>query len=272
MDLDIASLPEEIKPYLKNASIISIATSRPHKTYFVDRDEGYFLKISSKDMLEHEATMIDYFYKKNLTAPVRVYISDDNSDYLLMDRVKGEICASERYMKEPEKLSAVVGASLRRLHDTDYNDCPKRGINTFIVPLAYKKYNENDLSLWLLDYCDYKNAQDAYGFLRANDNILVEDVCVHGDPGLTNILLDNFSFSGFIDFDGAGIGDRHFDLLWAIWSLGYNLKTRKYNDIFLDAYGRDKFDVDRYNLCVILRAFTFTESWKLRGKHYISSI
>jgi aminoglycoside phosphotransferase len=36
-----------------------------------------------------------------------------------------------------------------------------------------------------------------------------------------------------------------------------NILLDDYRDKFLDAYGRDKFDIDRYRLCVALQAFTF---------------
>ena len=46
----------------------------------------------------------------------------------------------------------------------------------------------------------------------------------------------------FIDVGQAGVGDRHIDLYWAIWSLQYNLGTDAYTDLFLDLYGRGKVD------------------------------
>ena len=65
------------------------------------------------------------------------------------------------------------------------------------------------------------------------------DVLLHGDYCLPNILLDDWRFSGFIDVGSGGIGDRHIDLFWGIWSLEFNLKTDKYRGRFLDAYGRE---------------------------------
>ena len=55
-------------------------------------------------------------------------------------------------------------------------------------------------------------------------------------------MLDDWRVSGFIDLDHGGIGDRHIDLYWGCWSLGFNLKTDRYRDRFLDAYGRDKIN------------------------------
>jgi kanamycin kinase len=50
----------------------------------------------------------------------------------------------------------------------------------------------------------------------------------------------------------AGVGDKHIDLYWAIWSLQYNLKTDEYTDYFLDQYGRDNFD---YHMLKVIAAY-----------------
>ena len=40
----------------------------------------------------------------------------------------------------------------------------------------------------------------------------------------------------------GGVGDRHIDIFWGLWTLNFNLGTDRYSDIFLDAYGRDTVD------------------------------
>ena len=62
-------------------------------------------------------------------------------------------------------------------------------------------------------------------------------------------------FSTFIDFDMAGVGDKHIDLFWAIWSLQYNLKTDAYTDLFLDLYGRENFDEDMLRVIAAFELF-----------------
>jgi len=74
--------------------------------------------------------------------------------------------------------------------------------------------------------------------------VLKSDTLLHGDYCLPNIMLNNWTFTGFIDLGGAGVGDRHIDLFWGVWSLFFNLKTDAYRDRFLDAYGRDKVDFE----------------------------
>lgn len=59
----------------------------------------------------------------------------------------------------------------------------------------------------------------------------------------------------FADRGLAGVGDKHVDIYWVLWSLKYKLKTDKYTDLFLDLYGRENFDLD------MLRVIGAFEVW-----------
>ena len=74
--------------------------------------------------------------------------------------------------------------------------------------------------------------------------LLKSDTFIHGDFCLPNIMLDDWKFSTFIDVGLAGVGDKHIDIYWVLWSLNYNLGTDKYTDYFLDLYGRENVDMD----------------------------
>lgn len=70
---------------------------------------------------------------------------------------------------------------------------------------------------------------------------------VHGDLCLPNIYVDeNNNFTGFIDLDNSGLGDRWYDYSWLLWSLEYNLKTDKYNKVLLDKL-KLNFNEEKYN-------------------------
>lgn len=77
---------------------------------------------------------------------------------------------------------------------------------------------------------------------------------IHGDYCLPNIILNNWAFEGFIDVADGGLGDRHYDLAWGLWTLNRNLKSSKYGQRFLDAYGKDCIDKDRLRICGLLAA------------------
>lgn len=74
----------------------------------------------------------------------------------------------------------------------------------------------------------------------------IGDSFTHGDLCLPNIYFDeNNNFIGFIDLGSAGLGDSWCDYSWMLWSLEYNLKTDKYNDVLLNKLGIE-FDNNKY--------------------------
>ena len=81
------------------------------------------------------------------------------------------------------------------------------------------------------------------------------DVLIHGDYCLPNIMLDAWRLSAYIDVGNGGVADRHIDLFWGAWTLGFNLHTDKYRDRFLDAYGRDKVDTEVLKIVAAAEVF-----------------
>ncbi len=83
---------------------------------------------------------------------------------------------------------------------------------------------------------------------KAEDNI--GNDFIHGDLCLPNIYVnDNNDFIGFIDLENSGLGDKWYDYSWLLWSLEYNLKTNKYNDILLKRIN-EKFNQAKYELYI----------------------
>ena len=78
--------------------------------------------------------------------------------------------------------------------------------------------------------------------------MLKKEVLLHGDYCLPNIILNNWKFSGYIDLGCGGIGDRHIDVLWGIWTLNYNLGTATYTGRFIDVYGRDMIEPEKLRM------------------------
>jgi|LSQX01.1.fsa_nt_gb aminoglycoside phosphotransferase len=69
---------------------------------------------------------------------------------------------------------------------------------------------------------------------------------VHGDLCLPNIYINaNNEFVGFIDLDNSGLGDKWYDYAWLLWSMEYNLKTARFNEVLLDKLGIS-FNKEKY--------------------------
>lgn len=235
-------IPQDIGRFFMSADAYDSSSSPDARVYFIDKDNGYYLKCSGKGKLRKEADMTKYFYSKGLGAGVLEYISDDN-DWLLTTAVVGEDCVDEKYLMNPERLCDTVAYELRRLHETDHTDCPIPDRTAEYIACVEKNYltGNYDKSLFP-DSFGYRTAKEAYEVFASGKDALQSRVLIHGDYCLPNIILNNWKLSGFIDVGNGGVGDRHIDIFWGVWTLWFNLKTNKYYDRFLDAYGRDKAD------------------------------
>lgn len=235
-------IPRELRGFISGANLYDSSCSPAAKVYFIEKGNGYYLKCSGKGMLEKEARMTAYFHTKGLGAEVLSYISNDR-DWLLTAAVTGEDCVHSDYLMEPKRLCDTIAHELRRLHETDYTGCPIPDKTTEYLDEAEKNYRAGNYdSSHFPDSFGYRSAKEAHDVLTAGKEALQSKVLLHGDYCLPNIILNNWKLSGFIDVGGGGVGDRHIDIFWGIWSLGFNLKTDMYRSRFLDAYGRDKAD------------------------------
>ena len=203
--------PQEVCEYTAGAGIYDSSCSEDARVFFIDRDGGLFLKVAVPGTLETEAIMTRYFHSRGLSAPVLLYLSG-KQDYLITARIPGEDGTSAACLADPPRLCEVFADTLLRLHRTDFSGCPL-----------------NSKTSSFIDCSPYS-------------------CLIHGDYCLPNIIMENFRFTGFVDLDHAGIGDPHRDISSALWTLNYNLKTDKYNNMFLDFYGRDKIDFERLEL------------------------
>ena len=105
------------------------------------------------------------------------------------------------------------------------------------------------------DSFGYASAEDAWAVVQQQGHLLKSEALIHGDYCLPNVMQDHLKFTGFIDVGNGGVGDRHVDLFWGAWTLGFNLKTDRYAPRFLDAYGRDWVDTDKLRVVAAFEVF-----------------
>lgn len=247
--------PAEIRPLLEGAALYDSSCSPQARVLFIDKEDGFFLKSAPKGALKTEGTMTRYFHSLGLGAEVLHYHSDDQ-DWLLTRRVPGEDCLDSRYLSDPKRLCDTTAELLRQLHETDTSHCPVNRTQTYIAA-THRNFSAGrwDKTPFPADSWGYSSAEEAWNVVLENEKYLCSDTLLHGDYCLPNIMLDNWKRSGFIDVGCGGIGDRHIDLFWGIWSLSYNLKTNAYHDRFLDAYGRDKIQPEKLRVIAAFEVF-----------------
>jgi len=248
-------VPESIGKFAQGATVYDSSCSPEARVYFIDSGDGFYLKKAAKSTLVIEALMCRFFHYKGLGPELLAYERKD-SDWMLTARVKGEDCTDPMYLSDPVRLCDTTAALLRQLHETDYSGCPIPDRTGHYLATARRNYRAGrfDTSLFP-DNWGYATPEEAFLVLEENGKYLQNDTLLHGDYCLPNILLDNWNFSGFIDLGCGGVGDRHIDLFWGIWTLQFNLKTNRYTDRFLDAYGRDKVNPELFPVIAAAEVF-----------------
>lgn len=252
---DLNEFPEDFRALLADHPVYDSSCSERARVFFIDGDGGYFLKKSGKGNLIKEAQMTAYLHSKGLATEVVEYQSL-KEDWLLTRAVKGEDCTHKIYLDDPKRLSEILGVQLRALHETDPSGCPVTDRTADYLLSARRGYEAGRFDPHVLpENSDIKNAECAWRIVEENAKFLKSDTLLHGDYCLPNVMLDNWRFSAFIDVDGGGVGERHIDLFWGLWSLRYNLKTKAYGNRFLDAYGRDKVNEDVLRIISAIEVF-----------------
>ena len=253
---NIADFPACFHNLLENCHIYDSSCSDAAKVFFLDKDSGLFLKSAAKGTLAKEAALDRYFHAKGLGAEVLAYETLEQ-DWLLTRQIPGEDCTHEMYRADPKRLCDITAERLRMLHDTGYENCPVSDRTAQYLDNARKNYAAGTYDTELFpDNWGYATAEEAWRVVEDGGKYLQTSTLLHGDYCLPNILLDNWKFSGFIDLDAGGVGDRHVDLFWGIWSLQFNLKTDAYRERFLDVYGRQDVNEELFRLIAAIEVFS----------------
>ena len=251
-----ADLPAELERLARGASIYNSSCSPEARVYFIDRDDGYYLKTCKRGSLKREAEMTAYFHRKGMGAEVLEYLSLEHADWMLTSAIRGEDCTHEQYLSDPKRLCDTLARRLRWLHEMDFSDCPVQDRMGEYLSTVEKNYRsgEYDTSAFP-DSFGYGSAEEAWRVFENGRGGFRRDVLLHGDYCLPNIMLDDWSFSAFIDVGNGGVGDRHIDLFWGVWTLWFNLKTDRYAGRFLDAYGRDQIETEMLRVVAAAEVF-----------------
>ena len=122
---DMAEFPEPLRRYLRPGHVFDSSSSAEATVYYSDIGQGCYIKKARHGALRNEAAMTRYFHDKGLAAAVLHYGQDhDSNDWLATACLPGDDCTASLYVREPERLAAVLGRRLRMLHEQDPTGCP----------------------------------------------------------------------------------------------------------------------------------------------------
>ena len=248
-------IPSQFHSFLDGAAVFDSSCSPAAKVYFLDKEQGYFLKKAPSGSLAREAAMWKFFHSKGLATEVCAYESLEN-DWMLTVRAPGEDCIAPTFLQDPVRLCDTLAQLLRTLHTENAANCPVPNRTGDYLATMRQNYNAGHFDLTpLFPHWQFQSPEEAMHIAEETQKYLKADTLLHGDYCLPNIILDNWSFSSFIDLDNAGVGDRHIDLFWGMWSLRFNLKTDAYQERFLDAYGRETIEPELFRTIAAIEVF-----------------
>lgn len=251
--IDISSIrfPEQINPFLCNADVYNSSCHSDADVLYLST--GYYIKIGKATSLAVEAVLSRMFYKIGLGAEVITYCSTDQ-DYLVTRSIDGEDLT--HYLHDPQELCRILAHSLQLLHGQKIRNFPiSAAFHHFLKTLNTDFNSLRPSSIKGIARYSFESKEEAWKILQSGKDQLIADALIHGDACLPNIIQNQGNFSSFVDFPLAGIGDKHMDLYWAVWSLEYNLQSSAYSELFLDLYGRDRFREDSLKTVAALAFF-----------------
>ncbi len=251
----LADYPTEYHALLDGADVYDSSCSPEARVVFIDRDGGYYLKSAPRGTLQREAALTRYFHGIGLGAEVLDYRSD-GQDWMLTARMRGEDCTHADVLARPEALADMMGERLRALHELPTDGCPVPDHTARYLATVEQNYRTGSYDTsHFPDSFGYASAEEAWQVVENNRRRLKTDTLLHGDYCLPNIMVEDGRFVGFIDLGNGGVGDRHVDLFWGAWTLNFNLHTDIYRNRFLDAYGRDRIELDMLSIVAACEVF-----------------
>lgn len=214
-----------------------------------------YLKVDKPGSLRRAYEMQVFLHKHGLAPAVIDYESTSENDCLVME-CGGESAISKSILGQPTLLTVQLAEAARRLHNLKTDDCPIRNRTAELLEEFDRSFSDDVvLKNSVCELINVSTPDEVYRIVSDHRAELKSDTVIHGDMCLPNFLFSPMRFTGFIDIDGGGIGDRHYDLFWALWSMTFNFKTQGFNELFLNAYGREDVDYELIRACGCLCAF-----------------
>jgi aminoglycoside phosphotransferase len=195
--------------------------------------DDLYLKMAPRDHLdlrrEHDCLL--WLHGKLPVPQVRYFGEIDAppgqpDQFLLITALPGIASFDAHFeMHRPQATIRLLAEALRQIHAVPIDDCP-------FDRRAQVLYNEaeDNLRRGFVDAEEFdapwrdRSAEELLAELQATLPPDDDLVLVHGDYCMPNILIDpdTITLSGFIDWGGAGVGDRCVDLALAARSITMN--------------------------------------------------
>ncbi len=235
-------LPSRIKKHLSGLqySQNNVGCSQAKVYRFYSETEVRYLKVEpTSGELKKEYENLLWMNDKLPVPRILEWVSEEETDYLLMTEIGGRMLCDEEYLRNPLLAVSVLAEGINLLRSIDINTCPLNNNLSRKLKNAELNIRNNkvDMEDWEPENNQFANPQDLLHYLESNQPKKEELVFSHGDYCLPNIFADGRRLTGFIDLGRAGVGDLWQDVALCMRSLWHNFNTRQYDDLLLQQIG-----------------------------------
>jgi kanamycin kinase len=175
---------------------------------------------------------------EHLPVPMVLQVGRDaRVQWLLTNALPGVDATHERLRAEPERLVRLLARGLRQFHRAPTTGCPfDFRIDQALAHVQRRvDLNEIDSSCFNAEH-RHLTPTGAVAILERDRPQSEQVVLCHGDYCFPNILIENWSITGFVDLGELALADRWYDLAVGTWTTIWNLGAG-WEETFLAAYG-----------------------------------
>ncbi len=258
----LPDLPDAVWARIPDGARFEVIKDKPRVTvYRIEHPTGaLYLKRALNGQLGNEPTMCMHLFRCGMGPEVLGDWPSGPDHYLLTRALPGRDALA--FLDTPSALVRILADAMRRLHALPPEGCLVRNTGEMMLDRAMRNGRNGRVDHGLLRFIGFDDEREAYREMCLRSAFPFSQHILHGDFCLPNCILDDEYTVRFVDLGYGGVGDRHYDLFWMVWSLSYNL-TDHYAQEFLSAYGRDRVDMDGLRLFALISAFN-----GYRGRDY----
>lgn len=154
------------------------------------------------------------------------------------------------------------GKTLAKIHLSKI-ECPQ---------VAHRKF----FDLPSIEYLKQHQIEYIFEYLINNQPHIINKCFCHGDFHYANILWKNKKISAVLDWELSGIGNKEFDIAWAIINRPNQkfLQTQKEIDLFLKGYlsiNCCNYDYIKYYMILIYSHFISLDKNNLKYQNFVKN-
>jgi len=162
---------------------------------------------------------------------------DDRVQWMLTNALPGVDATNEHLRAEPERLVRLLARGLRQIHRAPTADCAFDFRLDRALAHVRRRIDSNELdSRGFNTEHRHLTPAEALAILERDRPQTEEVVLCHGDYCFPNILIEDWSITGFVDLGELALADRWYDLAVGTWTTIWNLGPG-WEETFLRAYG-----------------------------------